>query len=178
MLHNFDQFDMQVESLVPQPDMAATRFPLAHLTGTQSVNLTADAKSSLRRYIDSGGLLLLDAAGGSTEAAGSFDVLLRELYPTVTIAPLPLEHPIYHAQAMGGQEITSVSYRRSTDLQPVRISRLRGATVNQKLIAIVSYEDLSGGLVGYSTGGLTGYSPASATDLLRNIILWRTSALK
>jgi hypothetical protein len=45
--------------------------------------------------------------------------------------------------------------------------------VNHKLIAIVSDEDLSGGLVGYSIAGLNGYSPASAMELMRNLILWR-----
>ena len=30
----------------------------------------------------------------------------------------------------------------------------------------------------YPTAGLTGYSPTSAVDLVRNIILWRSSSLR
>jgi hypothetical protein len=78
----------------------------------------------------------------------------------------------------GGQEIKQVKYRRSQDLAAVNIPRLRGATVNNKLIAIISHEDISGGLVGYSTAGINGYAPVSATDLMRNMILWRAGAKK
>ncbi|HMB94413.1 MAG TPA: DUF4159 domain-containing protein, partial [Tepidisphaeraceae bacterium] len=168
VLHNLDHLDLHIEATdAPQTQR------LAHLTATQSVTLSPQAKAAIRTYLDNGGMLLLDAAGGSAEAAGSFDALLREMYPSVVIAPLPLDHPIYHGIRFGGQEIEHVNYRRSPNLEPINIPRLRGATVNGKLIAIVSYEDLSGGLVGYPTAGLNGYTPASATELVRNIILWR-----
>ena len=169
-MHNFDQLDLRIE-----PTSAPEGTVLAHLTATKSVQLPLDAKNAIRRYLDAGGLLLLDAAGGSSEAAGSFEGLLRGLYPDVAIAPLPLDHPLYHAKNLGGQDIDSVSYRRAPDLQAIHVPRLRGATAQGKLIAIVSYEDLSGGLVGYSTGGLIGYTPASAMNLMRNLILWRAS---
>ena len=102
----------------------------------------------------------------------------RGIQIALEIVPLPLEHPIYHATTFGGQDIYRVSYRRSTDQQTVRIPRLRGAMVGKKLVAIISNEDLSGGLVGYPTAGLSGYSPNSALDLMRNIILWRSSSLR
>lgn len=171
LMANLDQVDLKVQPL-PMPQNGATH-PLAHLTAVQSLQLAPSLKDALRGYLNSGGLLLLDAAGGTAEASGSFDPLLRELFPTVKIEPLPLDHAIYRGSKSGGEDIEQVKYRRSRDLQPVHIPRLRGATVDGRLIAIVSYEDLSGALVGYSTAGLNGYSPDSAADLVRNIILWR-----
>ncbi|HVT88350.1 MAG TPA: DUF4159 domain-containing protein [Tepidisphaeraceae bacterium] len=182
VMHNFDQVDLDLSA--PKATTQASDLPdakrhvLAHLTATRSVQLTPTMKAALKRYIDGGGMLLLDAASGSSEAAGSFDPLVRELYPSVVIAPLPLDHPIYRAAPFGGQQIERVTYRRSQDLTPVTIPRLRGAMVGNKLVAIISHEDMSGGLVAYTTAGLVGYSPNSATDLMRNIILWRASALK
>jgi hypothetical protein len=197
IMHNFDQCELKVDVVpaapgtdAPDPRSAATTMPssqpsldfsafhLVHLTDTRSVRVPAPVKASLKRYLDKNGLLLMDAAGGSPEAGGSFDELMRELYPGVIIAPLPLEHPIYHATVYGGQDIERVTYRRSPNQPAVRIPRLRGAMVGNKLVAIESYEDLSGGLVGYPTAGLTGYSSTSAVDLMRNIILWRSSALR
>jgi hypothetical protein len=178
-MRNFDQFQLQVE---PVATAAATLNPdrhgLAHLTATQAFSLDAPFKAVLRAYMDRGGLLLLDAAGGSTEAPGAFERLLRELYPAMTIAPLTLDHPVYHATDAGGIDITSVDYRRSPNMQSVHIPRLRGATVDGRVVAIVSYEDLSGGLVGYTHAGLNGYTPASAADIMRNLILWRSSPTK
>jgi hypothetical protein len=173
IMHNFDQFNLTVEATT-RPAGAA----VAHITDTSTLRLSTEMENTLRAYVDGGGLLLIDAAGGSPEASGSFDLALRHIFPNVIVAPLPLDHPIYHATTFGGIEIDEVRYRRSENLTPTRIPRLRGATVNGKLIGIVSNEDLSGGLVGYSTSGLTGYVPASATDLVRNIILWRTSAMR
>lgn len=186
VLHNFDQFDLTVEPIGEAVSSATTqpaaidpkRQAVIHITGTRSIQLSTGTKLALKKYIDGGGLLLLDAAGGSQEAAGSFEPLLREIDSTISVSPLPLDHPIYHATQYGGKEIERVTYRRSQSLDPVHIPRLRGAYVGKKLVGIVSYEDVSGGLVGYSTAGLTGYMPPSATDLVRNIILWRTSALR
>lgn len=194
IMHNFDQCDLQTEIFPPvpvapaspsgdarpatRPSLDLSSFHVAHITDTKTVSLVPGMKTVLKRYIDGGGMLLLDAAGGSPEAGGSFEVLMRELYPNVAIVPLPLDHPIYHATGFGGQEIQRVNYRRSTDTQTIRIPKLKAVMLDKKLIAVISYEDLSAGLVGYSTAGVTGYTSASAVDLVRNIILWRSSALR
>ena len=107
------------------------------------------------------------------------ETFLRGIYPGITIAPLPLDHPMYRAQALGGIDIANnINYRRGAQLQGIHIPRLRGATVNGKLIAILSNEDLSGALVGYNIAGISGYAPGSATDLMRNLVLWRMSLVK
>jgi hypothetical protein len=174
VMHNFDQTDLSLQPVAAAPQGAT----LAHLTATGSVKLDPAQLDALRKYTQAGGLVLMDAAGGSPEAAASFEVLLKQLYPDVGIQSLPLDHPIYVSEVTGGNPIKEVKYRRSPNLQPVRIPRLRGATSGGKLVAILSSEDLSGGLVGYTTAGLVGYVPASATDIVRNIILWRLSQIR
>lgn len=192
VMHNFDQLDINVEPVgvargqsgdAEVPTTRPTvldpkRHIIAHLSATKAVQMSPEMKQMIKRYIDDGGLLVMDAAGGSPEAGGSFDLFLRELYPNVLFGNMKLDHPIYNAATHGGQILKEVTYRRSQTLASVRIPRLRGAVIGTKLIAILSAEDISGGLVGYNTAGLTGYSPASATDLMRNIILWRASALR
>ena len=41
-----------------------------------------------------------------------------------------------------------------------------------------SHEDLSAGLVSYQTAGPVGYSSQSATDLMRNLILWSSARVE
>jgi len=172
LLANRNGIELQVDPVFV-PEAAVHR--LAHITDTRSLQFDESDKARLRQYIDGGGVLLFDAAGGSPEAAASFEPLLRELYPYhVTIEPLPLDHPIYHMKSLGGEDIDRVRYRRrESNLDIVPIPRLRAASRDGRIIAIISAEDLSGGLVGYSTAGLEGYAPGSAISLVRNILLWR-----
>lgn len=172
VMHNDHEVNLSSE---PTASPAAKSL-LAHLTGTTAPKLSAESQRALRTYIDSGGMLLMDAAGSSADAVAGFESLLRTLYPTVLFTPLPLDHPIYRGSIFGGVEIANnINYRRSAGLGNVHIPRLRGATVDGKLVAIISNEDLSAALVGYSIAGLAGYTPMSGTDLVRNLILWRMS---
>jgi hypothetical protein len=175
IMANFDQFDLKVQEVdtVMPPEVG-----LAHLTATRAIQPTNDRRAMIRNYLSNGGLLLMDAAGGAPEVPASYEQLLKDLFPDVVIAPLPLTHPIYHASDVGGFELDSVDYRRIPNAPAIHIPRLRGATVNSKLVAIISYQDISGALVGYAHSGLNGYTPASAADLMRNLILWRASSLR
>jgi hypothetical protein len=72
----------------------------------------------------------------------------------------------------GGKNIEEVAYRRSADAIKSKLPRLKGVSINNALVAILSNEDLSACLVGYATAGPSGYAPQSAVDLVRNIVLW------
>jgi hypothetical protein len=167
----------QIELIVPA-DSAPPKQSIAHLTTTGAVGMSAAQIDALRYYLNAGGLLLMDAAGGSPEAPVAFEAVLKALYSDMKLEPLTLDHPIFRGESYGGLQIDDVNYRRSKNIEPNRIPKLRGATANGRLVAIVSYEDLSGALVGYPTAGLVGYTPASAAEIVRNIILWRLSTAK
>ena len=197
---NFDQTKLEIGTFTPEqlpslittpsstPGQSAVRAAppringnapdckLAHLTATGAFTLPAPQIDALRKYVDAGGVLLLDVCGGNTEAAIAFEALIQSIHPGAQLAPLPLDHPIYRAENLGGQNIEEVTYRRSVDRPQTKLPRLKQATTQDgKLIAIVSNEDLSAGLVAYQTSGPIGYTPQSATDLMRNIILWSAS---
>ena len=54
---------------------------------------------------------------------------------------------------------------------------MTAVTVNGRIVAIASAEDLTAGLVGYNIDGVAGYAPGSAYELMRNILLSRAAAL-
>jgi len=75
------------------------KFPVAHLTGTAALKLEPKQLEELQKFIDGGGTLLIDAAGGSTEFA---NFVQTELIPGITKEPIgwvPADDPIFGAPA-------------------------------------------------------------------------------
>ena len=56
--------------------------------------------------------------------------------------------------------------------------RLRGITQNGRVAVFYSREDLSAGLVGEPVDGIIGYTPATATAIMRNILLYAAAGGK
>jgi DNA polymerase/3'-5' exonuclease PolX len=50
--------------------------------------------------------------------------------------------------------------------------------VNGRIIAIHSAEDLTAAMVGYPIAGITGYTPATAVQIIRNIVIWSDAEKK
>src|SRR5207249_2074128 len=70
MLHNTDKVDLQLESATPDK---LSSFKLARLTGTGKVVFAQEQRDAIRKFLDAGGTLLIDAAGGSTDFATSIE---------------------------------------------------------------------------------------------------------
>lgn len=151
------------------------RFALAHLTATGTFELTGDDLAGLRRYADAGGLALFEAVGGSAPAGAALAEAVRQAWPASVVAPLPLDHPVYQPGEGGRQALRQVTYRKfAIDKLPRgNLPRLKGVVADGKLVALLSEEDLSSGLVGHGVDGIIGYSPGSATSLMRNLLLLR-----
>jgi hypothetical protein len=168
-----DRVGMLVQELDPAELTQDVR--LAHLTSAAAFRLTPQQLEGMRRYLQSGGLLLADAAGGRTDAADSVEQMLRGIEPTGEFRRLQPDHPIFTGKGYGGEVIDAITYRRFATERVGRsnLPRLRGFYVNNELRAIVSAEDLSAGLVGYQIDGIIGYTPATAEKIVRNLLLWR-----
>jgi hypothetical protein len=152
------------------------RFPVAHLTGTGKLVLDERARQEIRRYAYEGGVLIVDACGGSSEFAESAEAELTAIFGQAT-QPIPIGHPLYSI----GATITAMEYRETarekllTDLDK---PRLRGIEQNGKLVVIFSPQDLSTGMVGHPIDGIVGYTPDSASKLMINALLYAAQAKK
>ena len=58
------------------------------------------------------------------------------------------------------------------ELKGNRVKGIKAAPNSERVGVFYSREDLSGGLVGEPVDGLVGYDPATATAILRNILLY------
>jgi len=149
-------------------------FTIAHLTGTDELKLTDAQREELKKFVEAGGTLIIDAAGGSTAFAASAEQMLRDTFGSDAgqiESPLLPDCPLYQQP---GRAIDSVQYRQfaRSRISNTRMPQLRGIRIVRRLAVIYSREDLSAGLVGEPVDGVTGYTPASATELMKNVILW------
>jgi hypothetical protein len=150
-------------------------FKFAHLTGTTKFTLTAAQQEELKQFMAAGGTLVVDAAGGSTEFA---DAAENELAPLVGASRGAIGEIVPPGNTLFvdcGPKIDTVAYRqfaRGKVSGKMNVPRLRAVTQNGRMVLIFSREDLSAGLVGEPMDGILGYDPASATALMRNIVLY------
>jgi hypothetical protein len=170
VLHNRDKVDLSVKTAVLGRAMLAG-FKIAHLTGTDKLVLTEPQQQELVKFVQSGGTLLVDSAGGHTEFAESARQLLEKLFTAgqPLPAPLPPTDPLFTIADPGGH-VGYRQYARSI-LGNLKTPRLIAIKINGRAAVYFSHEDLSAGLVGEPIDGIAGYDPQTATDIVRGIIL-------
>jgi hypothetical protein len=173
---NLYSWESGVDVPVTPVDFAALDFaknPFAHLTGNDVVAFTAEQAAALRKYVDAGGVVLIDSCGGSK----SFDVSVREAllapaFPNVGLQRMPDTHPVMPVNAETNKRIPLRLRRyasetlRMTTVPPLEILE------SGKGAVIVSRVDIVTGLLGTNTLPIVGYEPPIAQGLTWNIMDW------
>jgi hypothetical protein len=148
-----------------------TTFTVAHLTGTSALRLNQTAAAELKSFIENGGTLIVDAAGGSTDFALAAETeLTKALGQPLKRDPLPPDNSVY---TLATSPITNFTYRdfARTRLGHLTTPRVRTIEVGGRPAVYFSAEDLSAGLVGQSVDGITGYSPKTALAIMTNLVV-------
>lgn len=149
--------------------------PIAYLTGTAAIS-PGDARiASLAKYVNAGGLLVIDACGGSKEFSDALVPALAKAFPGKALAPLDAAHPSLHATFPGMVELPRPPLRAivrqrlpNETGQVLSLSSGRGMVVYCPL-------DLTTGLLGTHTWGVMGYEPDFPQMLLKNLVIWRAN---
>ncbi|HUT59648.1 MAG TPA: DUF4159 domain-containing protein [Phycisphaerae bacterium] len=161
---------LEVLDAVELKDLASSGAQLATLTGTGALRLSVEDKALLKKYVDGGGVLVLDAAGGDRKFGASAEQMVLELFGRDSLQRLGPTAKLYN---VSGKEIREFKYRRRTrsrlgrDRAPWLKSVLRG----DRAVLYLSREDLTGGMVGYASYECDGYEPETAYQIMRNIVL-------
>ena len=156
-------------------------YTVAHLTGTAAFKLDEAARKELMGFVEAGGTLVIDAAGGSAAFA---DAAVQELSATFGPAatqglsrPIRSDHAVYNLPVA---KLDRFGYRRYArkivgDLKGPRLKGIKvgsGASAGDRVGVFFSAEDISGGLVGQPVDGIVGYDVGTATAVMRNILLY------
>jgi hypothetical protein len=151
----------------PPSSLSYEAAPIAHLTGTAAVAFSQPDIDAIRAFVQRGGILLIDACGGSDEFAQAMrHGLLARL--GIGPAPLPSNHPIQTGTAPGATPLPRPQLR---DNLPAADAMPQFARLGEGVILFCPY-DLSTGLVGANTLGVRGYTPAWAGRFVQNVLLW------
>ena len=137
-------------------DLDPAQTPVAHITSAGTGGLADQQAESLLAYVQSGGLLIVDAAGGTRDARDS-------ILPTITaVINIP------NASALPIQD---------RDLRP--FSRTKGVPVARRIYdlrigqgrLILAPGDLTAGLLGLSTSTIDGVTTEKAREIVLNALL-------
>ncbi len=149
-------------------------FRLAHMTGTTAIKLSDAARKEIQAFVVNGGTLIIDAAGGSAEFAKSAESELTAIFGVQAVTAseaLPASSNVFN---WPGAKIETFNHRQfARNMESgLKGPRLKAISVNNRLAVFFSREDLSNGLVGQEVDGVYGYDPATATAIMRNLILF------
>ncbi len=167
--------DRNIRLVLSEPmDVAkleAEAWPAARLSGTGELDFTPEQIGKLKSYLEAGGTLLVDSAGGSETFSRSFRRILPQLSQIAPVA-LPANHAVYSS---GPHRIGQVGYRRPRTDQPIAETtsrpRLIGVTDKDRTLVFFSPEDLTAGLAGVRAPTVAGYKPEDAIRIYANLVV-------
>lgn len=155
-----------------------TTTPFAHWTGTASYTPTAAEIESLRKYVEGGGVLLVDSCGGAADFVESSRAALAKAFPEHELKLLPRTHPILTGGQPGTEDLANPIVRPLVKSKyggtSGRLDTLRAGTGR----VIHSPLDLTTGLLGANTWGVYGFDPDYACKLLQNTLIWSATGMK
>jgi len=183
MMKNEEGVALKVTPPQPASALAGSDAKIAVLTGTNAFTLPVKDKRAIKAFVNGGGTLVIDAAGGprykhdaatQVNRRSGFTVAAEEMIEDVfgegSLRRMSASAPLFSA---GGRKISSVRYRRETRkrLAGMKDANLRAVLIGNRPGVIYSQEDITGGLVGFDCSTVDGYTPDSAYQVMRNIVL-------
>ena len=146
---------------------------VAHLTGTAAYALTQPEIAAISGFVDAGGVLLIDDAGGSGAFANAIEPAFAAALPHAARLALTPDHPLLAGGEPGMANQVRLKLRLWSTEKGVGP---RGGTIqlyrSGKGAVVFCPIDLTTGLLGVNTWGINGYEPVSAEALVRNVVLW------
>jgi hypothetical protein len=147
-----------------------SRFTFLYLTGMDDFHLDAAAISALKRFLDSGGTLLINNGLGLK----TFDLAVRrellKVLPGAQLNPLPANHPLFSAV----NKITEARFTPAALAEKPGLTQpyLEGVSLHGDLKVIYSPFDIEAGWQGLDYPLAKAYQPDSAMQLGVNIIMY------
>jgi len=150
---------------------------MLHVTGREKMTLTEDERSELKRFVASGGTVLVDAYAGSPAFAASAKAILAEIFGSLD--KLPSDHVLAEGRFEGGEDLSDgIQFKlparrllRSRD-EPARGQKLLVAWDNKRPAVFFSEFDLSSAMANIENYRSLGYKPKSARKIVGNIVAY------
>jgi len=145
-------------------------YAFLYMAGLDDFKLDEKAVDSLRRFLTASGTLVINNGLGMKTFDAAVRRELKKVLPESTLAPVPLDHPIFNSAFTVTEAgfTPTVTQRTPNAKTPV----LEGISVNGDLRVIYSPYDLEAGWMGVDPPLSLGYDAATATRLGVNIVVY------
>ena len=160
--------DLKISTLAGADLTPATQ--VAFLTVTESAQLADADATALRKWIDAGGTLWIDAAGGRAAASAAVDSILAKLgYQPGDLKPCD-DTPILTGKTRrpGGIDVSKPTYRNFVEGDR---ATLRQALSGSRPAVYVTRGDVAAALAGANTYGISGFGVDTVRGMVANSIL-------
>jgi hypothetical protein len=170
ILHNQYKVALTVKEVKCEAE-ALKGIRIAHLTGTTKFALSEEQRKVLKDFVEAGGTLIVDAAGGNSDFAFYAEAELKTVFGSEPKL-LPPQNPVFDMPDAKIDQFPYRAFARRLLVGTARTARVKAIEVKGRLAVFFSAEDLSAGLVGEPVDGIMGYEPATATAVMRNLVLF------
>ena len=143
-------------------DVDVFKHPVLYMTGLRDFKLSDAEVARLRKYLESGGVLLADAAAGRKAFDVAFRREIKRVLPTSPLKAVEIKAPLYQMPF----KITTVDYENIVKVQnpSLNVPAMEGITIDGQLGVIYSRFSLANGWEQLKFAYNRGYS---AGDSLR-----------
>ena len=164
---------------IPATDSELFRYSLLYMHGQRPFDLSQEEIRNVRRYVERGGVLFVDACCGSPKFDRSFRTMIKKMFPDIELERIPISHEIFRQEI--GHKLESVKRRAPLNesgdgsLQPVERSGppfLEGIKINDRYAVIYSKYDISCALEKQTSLSCIGYTPEDAAKIASNVVLY------
>jgi hypothetical protein len=146
---------------------------IVHMTGTGAFTLEPEDMVHLKSFMDRGGLLIADAAGGNEAFSDSFRKMMLKLAPDAVESAITRDHPLFDGTIISSTKLDAPAYRRCVGAKRPTIFEYK---VHNQRLAVFSQGDITSGLLGSNTWGIMGYTPETAQGVAWNLLLLGATA--
>ena len=108
IMHNMFKADLKVDFVKPE---ALSGYRIADLTGTGNITLAPPPRAAIKQFVDAGGTLVVDAAGGDTAFGASAEIELNAIFPGTKLEPVDEGSPLF---SMANFKIDKIGWRANT----------------------------------------------------------------
>lgn len=158
-----NELAMKVDVAAVKPTDSLEGIQLLYMTGTAEFQLDEASRTALRDFVEKGGTLLLDTAGGSDAFASSAQKELAAIFKSPVVS-MPVSHP-WLKDLKPDYRLFATKAGLETSHFNLSMIELSGRPA-----VIFSRGDLATGLIGFSHDGISGLSPASARAVMKRLL--------
>jgi hypothetical protein len=162
---------LDVSEPVPPAELDASKWPVAHWTGTEDVRPSEAELGAMKKYLAAGGTLIIDATGGSEAFGDAAEKAIVSILGNSALRVVGPSDPLF---PRGPNNIQTVTYRKdyAPTLTPTDRNKpfLECAESGGRAAVYLSRRDLTAGLCGYAFCDIRGYSPSSAVAVMTNLL--------